>query len=279
MAETNSVKQSKGFWDILDILSKFITGFVLIVIAFLVDIGSKRIAQSNEESKIIQSLIEDLTTKQEESRNDVALLSLEKYLMSKQDEKNCTTNKAYIIDVSETLLKQRVRDDSSFSLESSIPYKIWNKYDSVSAAAFFADYYETKKGTSKIINNNSVITAMALDTIQPITQSKNATEASVISSFNKKICYIQYNNKENMAAVSNFQAALKLTNWIAPGIDYVGGNYNNTVKYFNEEDKVLAEKAAATAKKNFNAGFQLVPILNTKYKVPKGQIEVWINNK
>lgn len=69
MAEINSVKQRKSFWDILDAISKFTTGFLLVVIAFVLDIGSKRIAQSNEESKIIQSLIEDLTTKQQESRN------------------------------------------------------------------------------------------------------------------------------------------------------------------------------------------------------------------
>jgi hypothetical protein len=275
----DETKKPKSFWDILDILSKFTTGFLLVVIAFVLDIGSKRIAQSNEESKIIQSLIADLTTKQEESRNDVALLSLEKYLMSNADDKKFQMNKAYITEVAETILRQRIHDDSSFSLESSIPYRILNKYDTISATLVLAEYTQNKRDTSTAYKNKGPLTALALDTIQPIAQSKNATEASVISSFNKKFCYIQYNNQQSEDAVRNFQKALKTKNWIAPGIEYIEGNYNNTVKYFNDEDKALAQRAADLAKASFNSNFQIIPVLSSKYKVPKGQLEIWINNK
>ena len=209
MAETPAPKQTKSFWDILDILSKFTTGFLLVVIAFVLDIGSKRIAQSNEESKIIQSLIEDLTTKQAESRNDVALLSLEKYLITKPDNENLETNKAYIKEVAETILKQRIHDDSSFSLESSIPFKILNKYDTVEANLIFTEYSENKIDTSKIFNQNVPLTAAAVNNLQPLAQSKNATEANVISSFKKKLCYIQYNNAAAADKVRKFQDTLK----------------------------------------------------------------------
>ena len=209
MAETSAAKQPKSFWDILDILSKFTTGFLLVVIAFVLDIGSKRIAQSNEESKIIQSLIEDLTTKQAESRNDVALLSLEKYLVSKTDNKNFETNKAYITEVAETILKQRIHDDSSFSLESSIPFKIVNKYDTAEANIVLTQYSENKSDTSNIVNQSIPLTASAVNNLQPIAQSKNATEANVISSFNKKFCYIQYNNNAAADKVRKFQNTLK----------------------------------------------------------------------
>lgn len=278
MAETPAVKQSKSFWDILDILSKFTTGFLLVVIAFVLDIGSKRIAQSNEESKIIQSLIEDLTTKQAESRNDVALLSLEKYLVAKTDDKNFERNKAYITEVAETILRQRIHDDSSFSLESSIPFKIVNKYDTAEANLVLTQYSQNKRDTINI-NQGSPLTALTVNNLQPIAQSKNATEANVISSFNKKFCYIQYNNNAAADKVREFQNTLKSKEWIAPGIDYVEGNYNNIVKYFNAEDKQLAERCAALAKASLDADFKIVPILSSKYKVPKGQLEVWINVK
>jgi hypothetical protein len=274
----NETKKTKSFWDIIEILSKFTTGFLLVVIAFVLDIGSKRIAESNEESKIIQSLIEDLTTKQEESRNDVALLSLEKYLLSKDNENN-ENDKMYIKEVAATILRQRMHDDSSFSLESSIPYRMLNKYDSVAATAVFTEYSQSKRDTSRYLKMQGPLTARTVDTIQPIIQSRNATEANVISSFNKRICYIQYNNQQNVDAVRDFQAMLKSKTWIAPGIDYVEGDYKNTIKYFNAEDKALAERAASLGQQSFGSNFQIVPILSSKYKVPKGQIEVWVNNK
>src|SRR5690242_13041735 len=277
MAETPAAKPGKSFWDILDIISKFTTGFLLVVIAFVLDIGSKRIAQSNEESKIIQSLIEDLTTKQQESRNDVALLSLEKYLIAKPDNKNLETNKAYIKEVAETILKQRIHDDSSFSLESSIPFKILNKYDTAEANLIFTEYSENKIDTSKIINQSVPLTAAAVNNLQPLAQSKNSTEANVISSFKKKLCYIQYNNAAAADKVRKFQDTLKSKQWIAPGIQEVDGNYDNIVKYFNAEDKQLAERCAALAKASFNINFKIVPIISSKNKVPTGQLEVWIN--
>jgi hypothetical protein len=249
----------------------------LVVIAFVLDIGSKRIAQSNEESKIIQSLIEDLTTKQAESRNDVALLSLEKYLVTKPDNKSFETDKAYITEVAETILKQRIYDDSSFSLESSIPFKIVNKYDTAEANLIFTEYSENKIDTSKIINQNIPLTAAAVNNLQPLAQSKNATEANIISSFKKKLCYIQYNNTASADKVRKFQDTLKSKQWIAPGIQQVSGKYDNIVKYFNAEDKQLAERCAALAKASFNIDFKIVPIISSKNKVPIGQLEVWIN--
>lgn len=270
-------KERKDIWDVLEILSKFTTGFLLVVIAFVLDIGSKRIAQSNEESKIIQSLIEDLTTKQAESRNDVALLSLEKYLLNKEHDQPLASDKAYIIEVAGTILQQRIHEDSGVSLESSIPFRILNKYDTAKASQVLTEYSENKRDTA--FKQKGPVTASGLDTSKPIVQSKNATEANVISSFNKKLCYIQYNNKQNTDVVKAFQNTLKLKSWLAPGIDYVEGNYRNTVKYFNIEDKPLAERIADLGKQNFNSNFQIIAILSSKYKVPRGQIEVWINNR
>lgn len=276
----DETKKPKSFWEILDILSKFTTGFLLVVIAFVLDIGSKRIAQSNEESKIVQSLIEDLTIRQQESRNDVALLSLEKYLITNKNNKDIGPNKTYVTKIAETILRQRIHDDTIFTLESSVPFKIVNKYDSALANEVLTEYAEAQKEKSKIIDDTTkTLTTGLIMNLQPIVQSKNATEANVISSFNKKICYIQYNNPAGADKVRSFQNELKLKEWIAPGIDYVDGNYNNIIKYFNADDKPLAEKAATIAQSIFNTDFKLAPILSSNYKVPKGQLEIWINNK
>lgn len=145
------------------------------------------------------------------------------------------------------------------------------------ASQVLTEYLENKRDTG--YKQKGAVTASALDISKPIVQSKNATEANVISSFNKRLCYIQYNNKQNTEAVIAFQNDLKSKSWIAPGIDYVEGNYKNTVKYFNNEDKNLAERVAAIGKQNFNSDFRKVAILSSKYKVPKGQIEVWVNNR
>lgn len=210
---------------------------------------------------------------------DVALLSLEKYLVSKQDNKNFERDKAYITEVAETILRQRIHDDSSFSLESSIPFKIVNKYDTAEANIVLTEYSESRIDTSKTTMQNGSLTASVVNNLQPLVQSKNATEANVISSFNKKFCYIQYNDSLGADEVRAFQNILKTKDWIAPGIQYVNGNYTNIVKYFNADDEPLAQKCAALAKASFNKDFKIVPIISSKYKVPKGQLEVWVNNK
>lgn len=282
MSEEDNIKKPKDFWDVLNVISKFTTSFLLIIIAFVLDIGSKRIAQSNEESKIIQSLIQDLTTKKEEGRSDVALLALEKYLIYKDPDSTENTykiNRQFMQQVSESILRQRIQEDSGFLPQSSIPFRLWTKYDSVSASQFFTDYYQNKRDASLPVMHALNVTETSLADIQPVSQSKDAAEASVISSFNKKICYIQYNNKSNNTQVKAFQDTLKNRSWIAPGIDFVEGNYTNTVKYFNDADTALAKRAAALAKGVFGGDFKIVAVLASQYKVPKGQLEVWVNNR
>jgi hypothetical protein len=271
-------KESKrDTWDKLEVFSKFITGGLLVVIAFFVDQGSKRISRSNEEGKIIQSLIEDLSKKDDNTHNDVALLSLEKFLLQKNDEKLLEIDKTYIIQISETLLRQRITKDSGFNAQSSIPFRLWQKYDSVYANDFFTDFIASKSMVDEITSpKKDSLTSIELAAMKPIAQSNDAVEASVLSSFKKKIVYLQYSQRDQLESMKELQKAFISNKWIAPGVEFVSGNYSNLIKYFDPDDKQLADNAAVLGGKIFNKPFKIAPIFNNRYNVPKGQIEIWV---
>jgi len=271
-------KESKrDTWDKLEVFSKFITGGLLVVIAFFVDQGSKRISRSNEEGKIIQSLIEDLSKKDDNTHNDVALLSLEKFLLQKNDEKLLEIDKTYIIQISETLLRQRITKDSGFNAQSSIPFRLWQKYDSVYANDFFTDFIASKSMVDEITSpKKDSLTSIELAAMKPIAQSNDAVEASVLSSFKKKIVYLQYSQRDQLESMKELQKAFISNKWIAPGVEFVSGKYSNLIKYFDPDDKQLADNAAVLAGKIFNKPFKIAPIFNNRYNVPKGQIEIWV---
>ena len=71
----------KDFWDKTEVLTKVFSGIVLVIIGFIIKNGADKIAQANQESEIIQKLISDLTAEKAGTRNDIALMTLEHYLI------------------------------------------------------------------------------------------------------------------------------------------------------------------------------------------------------
>ena len=60
-------------------------------------------------------------------------------------------------------------------------------------------------------------------------------------------------------------------NWKAPGIEYKAVGCDNSIRYFNDEDRELANKANSLLGNLYN-------IKKINMVAPKGQLEVWINN-
>jgi hypothetical protein len=68
---------AKDSWDKLDTIGKIVSSLVLVVIAMFIKSGSERIAFSLQSGQLVQSLISDLTTQEQQTRQDVALLALD----------------------------------------------------------------------------------------------------------------------------------------------------------------------------------------------------------
>lgn len=67
----------KDSWDKLDAIGKLVSSILLVIIAMAIKFGSDRIAFSLQSGQLVQSLIMDLTTAEQQTRQDVALLALD----------------------------------------------------------------------------------------------------------------------------------------------------------------------------------------------------------
>ena len=243
------------------------------VIAFFLNKGAERIARSNEEGKIVQSLIEDLTKKDDNTHSDVALLSLEKFLRQKNNNELTDIDKVYIVEVAKTLLQPRLSKDSAFN--SSIPFTLWQKYDSQGVKSFMNDYAEN----NKTVLDTQGISTTNLESSAPVAQGRSEVETNIISSLKKKIVYIQYADETQKNIAKQIQDTLAKNGWIAPGIEHIPGKYRDVVKFFNVEDKELAGHVIDLIKDRLHLNFSTVSIpasSSKKYNVPKGQIEIWV---
>lgn len=83
--------------------------------------------------------------------------------------------------------------------------------------------------------------------------------------------YIQYSNKENKRPILDIQEIFKNYNWTAPGIEYREIGCDNTIRYFNDEDRNLADEANDLLK-------NIYTVKRSYFKAPKNQIEIWIKN-
>ena len=66
----------KDLWDKADIVGKLFSGVILALIAFVIKSGADDIAASQRQGELVRSLIADLTTKDQHTRQDLALIAL-----------------------------------------------------------------------------------------------------------------------------------------------------------------------------------------------------------
>ena len=92
-----------------------------------------------------------------------------------------------------------------------------------------------------------------------VTNSGTATKPTI---------YIQYCDSRNKALMTTIRQNFLSNSWKAPGIELTKIGCDNTIRYFHDEDRELADQANL--------------MLNNKYMIkkvglraPKGQIELW----
>ncbi|WP_395054477.1 hypothetical protein [Flavobacterium sp.] len=92
-----------------------------------------------------------------------------------------------------------------------------------------------------------------------------------LSTYKNPTMYIQYSNKKNKKNVLSIQENFNLKKWNAPGIEFKENGCDNTIRYFNDEDREIANLANSLLNNKF-----LIRKVNGKS--PLGQVELWINN-
>ena len=128
------------------------------------------------------------------------------------------------------------------------------------------------KETESIIKQNDSIKKAPI--IIPATFDKIISTADVKKNSAPPTVFVHYSNKDKISVVKDYEKTLKANNWVVPGLEFINLKYPNSIKYFHQEDKNLAESLNVL----LNSKFRIVPNLEFGNTVPNRQLEIWINN-
>ncbi len=303
---------SKDNWDKFDLIFKaLVLGIIPIVIKF----GADNIAQSVERGKIVQSQIENLTTKDIIARRDIALISLDAaipipqkcsllWIGCKPDpEKDQVIEVALIVikDLAEGAQQQNELKSSAtatsqaiqstapisrqpISLESSTAAKIIIKR---SGDKEYAPLKEITSNQSRnAISNANNKKKASVSEAQTQTQTSkiifniqpSPNTTSTDQSLNGvKIVYIQYKN--NIDKAKNLQEKLVEKGVLVPEIQQIKEIKSNDIRYSKASEEEIAKKLQRFAEETLAVKFtEPFDLSKNNYKVPSGQFEVWLND-
>jgi hypothetical protein len=94
-----------------------------------------------------------------------------------------------------------------------------------------------------------------------------------------RLVYIQY--KSDRAKAEKLQKVLQDKGILAPGIEQVNGIKNNDIRYANSSDRSLAENLRDFLKTEKDIQIEdknLIDLSTKGYKVPPGQLEIWLKD-
>jgi hypothetical protein len=259
---------AKDSWDKLDTVGKIISSLVLVVIAMFIKTGSERIAFSLQSGQLVQSLISDLTTKEQQTRQDVALLALDNSIGDEKPQ--------MVAAIAERLFRDTQEQDSARAHAlGSVAFRVLERRDPQRAEAIRASL-------DSLINNDRAAVVSNPDTA--VAQTAQApVQSQLITRVFNSIVYVQFRNENERRIAQALRDTLNATGLHSPAIDQEDGNYRNWVRYFHADDRGLAttaaDLAAAVARKNgHTVQFKVQDLSgNTRFRAGKGHVEVWIN--
>jgi len=84
----------------------------------------------------------------------------------------------------------------------------------------------------------------------------------------KPTIYIQYCDKQNIISMREIRSRFVDNSWNTPGIELVEEGCDNSIRYFHDEDRDIANQANTLLDNKY-------VIKKVKLRAPKGQIELW----
>jgi len=255
----------KDFWDKLDVFGKIFSGVVLAAIVVVIKMGADDIATSMHTGELAKNLINDLTKKDEKIRQDIALITLNRAIGDK--------NPHLIVDIAENIFNA---NKEYVDLSGNVAFAIIKERNPAKAE-------EIRKKVVAFTDNPDL--RKNLRSASDLTQSTSTrtevpAQAQLISRVYKNVIYIQFRGEKNKFIIEELRLKLNKEGY-APGVELVDKDYPNSIRYFHQEDRGLAEQVASIARsflKEKKYEINLTPQdLSGKFKIPKGQVEVWIN--
>lgn len=201
---------------------------------------------------LVESMIDDLTGSSES--REIALSALYGVLILEKKEQNKLPKYSLMmVEIADSIL------------ESS--YRKGNKYERSKALSIIGELDPQKH--KEWVDKNS---------------GKNPEDVREILNMGEKkgLVYIQYNDKSKNNKIETLRDNLSQENWNAPGTELITNNFPNKseLRYFNKEDKELAEQLKAQTEGILECRDCLtLRNLSSQYpNVQQGQLELWITS-
>lgn len=271
--------ETKDLWDKLGSIASTVTAVMTVIITIWTNNLSNKLDNfkaTTEEGKTVSDLIKELSTDNKSTiKYDYAFLSLERYLRNIGNGDLKPQDKAMLVGFATALINDRIYNNTDTTRSAinriTIPEKFLKDNDSLGFQKLGIDFTNQNK-IAKL--PEKIKPEDSLSAFEPVSQPVKSIQARSINLIFKKIVYIQYSNLKNKDQALEIQQKFKLKEWVTPNIDNVPGVYKNTIRYFHNEDYSSAKEAQEV----LGNKYKLLRVYNFESKVPKGQIEVWINN-
>lgn len=272
---------TKNIWDKLDVVGKLISGIVLVVIALLVKIGADNIASSLQTGDLVQSLIADLTTKDERARQDIALIALNHSVGDQKGE--------LVAEIAERLFW----DLGGLESLGGVAFQILEQRNPERAEEIREELLSgaSTPESREHLRSSADTSEQRVEPAPPPPPEETYIQAQVLSPQARllarafpNLIYIQFHGEGNRKLAEGLQVQLQKEGFYAPGVEQVDQSYPNGVRFFHVEDRKLAQKVVDIAEsfldeQGKSRKFQLKDFSRSEFaaRVPRGQVEVWIN--
>ena len=142
--------------------------------------------------------------------------------------------------------------------------KSWeNYYKTVEVE--YQEYLKLKSEEQRIdsIQNPSQEQMIKADSIKERRRMLEGPLAKINVSAARPTIYIQYCNMEIKELMTEIQRRLEQNSWNAPGIEYIEKGCDNSIRYFHDEDRMLANQANILLGNKYN-------IKKSSLRAPRG---------
>lgn len=261
----NSPPRRRDFWDIADVVAKIASSVFLAVLAYVIPTASQRIAASLDTARLVQTLIADLTTANEQTRQDLALIALNRSVGDH--------NSALVTEIAERIYFDLSARDTLQQGFGRVAFSVLASRDP-ERANFVKDSIQAEADSAR----GQIVSTPNIDSVGTTMPSP---QGELIARIHSKVAYIQFAGERERALAEGLKGELAAAGFYAPGIDQVDGVYNNWIRYFHDTDAANAQRAKDIVERYLRANgrevqFRVQNLSPRGFRAPEGQIEVWM---
>lgn len=276
---------SKDNWDKFDILFK---SLVLGLIPIVIGVAAANVADSLKRGQLIQSLVATLSER--DSKRDISLVALNEAIKVR---KKCflfifacrpDTDNDPVSQIAVLLIRSSIEEAkgrNQHPRELAVAKHILTKSERANPSFYdkefgFLEQSAQTKARSSVSGvaktpeqaSESASISQALATLAPASTPSQVLEGV-------RLVFIQYEKQADLA--KRIQASLKSNNVSAPGTEQVQGVRAASIRYSGPADRAAAEGLQKFLRDKIDISISdLIDLSNSGYRVPRGQLEIWI---